>query len=222
MSRSAARDDEPTREIDPLSRTQETPTIESPMIDRVVADDAREGSTRRRSARRPSRPPSCRSTISASTSIRSKLPARSKTRLRSEKDATREGAAPLRDDEMTQLAPSLGSFDRTMEAPRVEKFDIESTGTIYIDQVDLAGGDTVEQPRPEIDSTASMKRPLDADGTWTSIWIICPARAADRRPCASRAPAIATSTRFSSDVFADRTCRSAARRSGRRRAAVGR
>ncbi len=43
---------------------------------------------------------------------------------------------------MTQLAPSLSSFDRTMEAPRVaERFDgdIESTGTIYIDQVDLTG-----------------------------------------------------------------------------------
>ena len=31
---SATRDEEPTREIDPLARTQETPTIESPMIDR--------------------------------------------------------------------------------------------------------------------------------------------------------------------------------------------
>src|SRR5690606_35793209 len=31
----------------------------------------------------------------------------------------------LRDDEMTQLAPSLGSQDRTMQAPRVETFDIE-------------------------------------------------------------------------------------------------
>ena len=30
----------------------------------------------------------------------------------------------------------MGSFDRTMKAPR-EKFDIETTGTIYIDQVDL-------------------------------------------------------------------------------------
>src|SRR6185295_14971989 len=56
----------------------------------------------------------------------------------------------------------------TMKAPR-EKFDIETTGTIYIDQVDLAGGDTVEQPRvAENDSTAEMKRPsmpkeLDVD-----------------------------------------------------------
>jgi pilus assembly protein FimV len=73
-------------------------------------------------------------------------------------------ASPLRDDEMTQLAPSLGSMDRTMEAPRVEKFDIESTGTIYIDHVDLTGGDTIEQRRPDtLDSTASLRRPADID-----------------------------------------------------------
>jgi pilus assembly protein FimV len=51
-----------------------------------------------------------------------------------------------------------------MEAPRVaERFDgdIDSTGTIYIDQVDLTGGgDTAEHPRPDVDSTASMKKPL--------------------------------------------------------------
>ncbi len=79
-----------------------------------------------------------------------------------EKD-TIENVRPLRDDEMTQLAPSLSSFDRTMEAPRVERFDgdIDSTGTIYIDQVDLTGGgDTAEHPRPDVDSTASMKKPL--------------------------------------------------------------
>jgi pilus assembly protein FimV len=54
-----------------------------------------------------------------------------------------------------------------MEAPRIEKFDIESTGTIYIDQVDLAssGGDsTQEQKRPEdLDSTASLQRPPAVD-----------------------------------------------------------
>jgi pilus assembly protein FimV len=79
-----------------------------------------------------------------------------------EKDTIQNPRA-LRDDEMTQLAPSLSSFDRTMEAPRVERFngDIESTGTIYIDQVDLTGaGDTAEHPRPDVDSTASMRKPL--------------------------------------------------------------
>ena len=46
----------------------------------------------------------------------------------------------------------------------MEKFDVESTGTIYIDQVDLsAGGDTVEQRRPDVDATAAMKRPMGHD-----------------------------------------------------------
>jgi pilus assembly protein FimV len=83
---------------------------------------------------------------------------------RENNDGSTRVARPIRDDEMTQLAPSLSSFDRTMEAPRIEKFDIESTGTIYIDQVDLArGGDTVEQARPtDLDSTASLQR-IDTD-----------------------------------------------------------
>ncbi len=69
----------------------------------------------------------------------------------------------LSDDELTQLAPSLGSFDRTMEAPRVEQFDSESSGTIYVDQTILTNGagDTVEQPRPDVDATASMKVPTE-------------------------------------------------------------
>ena len=105
---------------------------------------------------------------------------------------------------MTQLAPSLGNFDRTMKAPR-DKFDIETTGTIYIDQVDLAGGDTVEQPRvAENDSTAEMKRPsmpreLDVDldqlsGSGSGPETVRQTRAGDR-----------TADDFSSDVFADRT-----------------
>jgi pilus assembly protein FimV len=105
---------------------------------------------------------------------------------------------------MTQLAPSLSSFDRTMEAPRVAQFDVESTGTIYIDQVDLSGGDTVEQQRPDVDSTAAMKRPqqlsreidLDLDnlsGRGGADTVQHPARG-DRDV-----------DQFTSDVFADRT-----------------
>jgi pilus assembly protein FimV len=104
---------------------------------------------------------------------------------------------------MTQLAPGLGNFDRTMKAPR-EKFDIETTGTIYIDQVDLAGGDTVEQPRPENDSTAEMKRPsmpkdldLDLDqlsGSGSGPETVRQVRGSDGE-----------ADNFSSDVFADRT-----------------
>ena len=101
---------------------------------------------------------------------------------------------------MTQLAPSLGSLDRTMEAPRVEKFDIESTGTIYIDQVDLAGNDTVEQPRIDADSTASMRAPaIDLDVDLDNFGT--PQGAGGDTIQQPRAD----SDRFSDDVFADRT-----------------
>jgi len=120
-----------------------------------------------------------------------------------EKDATAENPAALRDDEMTQLAPAISNFDRTMKAPR-EKFDIETTGTIYIDQVDLAGGDTVEQPRVENESTAEMQRPsvpkdldLDLDalsGSGSGPETVKQVRGGDP-----------DEDRFSSDVFADRT-----------------
>ncbi len=153
-----------TREVDQLARTQETPTIESPMIDRTAqtvrekVDPAAFGK-------------------SGSTGDTAEL---SIDDLGLDENALDNGQAledttsiekdlgddirPLGDDEMTQLAPSLSSFDRTMEAPRVSRFDgdIESTGTIYIDQVDLAAaaGDTAEHPRPDVESTASLQKPL--------------------------------------------------------------
>ncbi|HEY4367248.1 MAG TPA: FimV/HubP family polar landmark protein [Steroidobacteraceae bacterium] len=223
-------EEEPTREMDPLARTQETPTIESPALERSLSD--RNGSERGGVDR-------------TSQTIRDKVDKAAFARnaadqtaelslddlgldvdalestgaleetasLEKDVDATigaTMGSRSIRDDEMTQLAPSLSSFDRTLEAPRVEKFDIESTGTIYIDQVDLGGGDTVEQPRPDVDSTASMRRPQHADidshadldvdldnfggtaaGTAQTVRY-------DRKPEAEV-------ERFSDDVFADRT-----------------
>ena len=121
------------------------------------------------------------------------------TALHKEDAGDTEIQRPISDDEMTQLAPSLGSMDRTMEAPRMETFDIESTGTIYVDQVDLSGGDTVEQRRPDVDSTASLQRPSDIDLDLdnlsaeqfdTNETIRHPSRAAD-----------ADVSRFSDDVF---------------------
>ncbi len=154
-----------TREIDALARTQETPTIESPMIDRTTST-VRE----KIDAALFSKGTSTGDTAELSIDDLG-LDADSLDQGRALEDThsldkdTIEDVRPLRDDEMTQLAPSLSSFDRTMEAPRVaERFDgdIESTGTIYIDQVDLTGGggDTAEHPRPDTDSTASMKSSL--------------------------------------------------------------
>jgi pilus assembly protein FimV len=194
-------DEEPTREFDPLSRTQETPTIETPQIDRG-AQTMRERAIREKAAKSEQTAELSLDDLGLDVdSLEASGSLEDTTSL--EKDPTAEGPAPIRDDEMTQLAPSIGNFDRTMKAPR-EKFDIETTGTIYIDQVDLAGGDTVEQPRvAENDSTAEMKRPsskdldLDLDhlsGSGSGPETVRQNRSGQR-----------DDDNFSSDVFADRT-----------------
>ncbi len=196
-------DEEPTREMDPLSRTQETPTIETPAIDRS-AQTSRERTIREKVASSKAEQTAELSLDDLGLDVDSLETSGSLEDTTSlEKDTTAESPAPLRDDEMTQLAPSISNFDRTMKAPR-DKFDIETTGTIYIDQVDLAGGDTVEQPRVENDSTAEMKRPsvpkhldLDLDalsGSGSGPETVKQVRSGDP-----------DEDRFSSDVFADRT-----------------
>jgi pilus assembly protein FimV len=157
-------DEDATRELDPLARTQETPTIESPMLERgdaTIREKADTSDFGKLSAEQTAEISLDDLGLDAETMDHSRA-LEDTTSIEKDGD-TVESARPLHDDEMTQLAPSLSSFDRTMEAPRVEKFDVESTGTIYIDQVDLSGGDTVEQPRADIDSTASMKSPVDLD-----------------------------------------------------------
>jgi pilus assembly protein FimV len=112
-------DETRSREYDPLSRTQETPTIESPVLEST-------GQTSR---------------MRALNGRKGQAAARNGAGAYEDVTAMRAGA--LRDDERTQLAPSLGNLDRTMLAPRSED------NAIYIDQVDLSqGGDTVEQRRP--------------------------------------------------------------------------
>jgi pilus assembly protein FimV len=206
-------DEEPTRELDPLARTQETPTIESPMLDRG-ATTVREKADRGAFARNN---PEQTAELSIDdlgldvSSLDSSGSLEDTTSL--ERDGDTEITPPLRDDDMTQLAPSLGSLDRTMEAPRparpkgaasdTGRFDIESTGTIYIDQVDLSGGDTVEQPRPDVDATAAMKSPsaLDVD-----LDDMGGSDARDVQHTVRQArPGQVEDEDFSSDVFADRT-----------------
>jgi pilus assembly protein FimV len=172
----AASDEEPTREMDPLARTQETPTIESPQLDRspTVRERLEKSAFTKNGVDQTAElslddlgfdTDSLEATgsLEDTSSLEKDLGATEIAPRYTERTAADRALA---DDEMTQLAPSLSSFDRTLEAPRVEKYDIESTGTIYIDQVDLAGGgDTVEQPRPDVDSTASMQRPTIAEHT---------------------------------------------------------
>lgn len=203
-------DDEPTRELDPLARTQETPTIESPMIDRT-AQTVREKTDKSVFAKAGTDQTAELSLDDLGLDVDSLEHAGSledTTSLEKDTGETEVASRPLRDDEMTQLAPSISSFDRTMEAPRPvgDKFDIESTGTIYIDQVDLGGGDTVEQQRPDVDSTASMQRlgGLDAE---VDLDLDNLSGATERNDTTVRHPARGHNEddRFSSDVFAERT-----------------
>ena len=211
-------DEEPTREFDPLSRTQETPTIETPQIDRG-AQTMRERAIREKAAKAEQTAELSLDDLGLDVdSLEASGSLEDTTSL--EKDPTAEGPAPIRDDEMTQLAPSIGNFDRTMKAPR-EKFDIETTGTIYIDQVDLAGGDTVEQPRvAENDSTAEMKRPSlegPGPGSGSPVRLGQWAETVRQNRSGQRDDDNFSSRRVRGSHF-----RSAARRPGRRRAAVGR
>lgn len=201
--------DEPTRELDPLARTQETPTIESPMLDGSAAA-AREKADRAlaRGAAEQTAELSIDDLGLDVSTLDNAGSLEDTTSL--ERDIAE---ASLRDDEKTQLAPSLSSLDRTMEAPRPQRlegaqtsdtgrFDIESTGTIYIDQVDLSGGDTVEHVRPDVDSTASMKSPgaLDVDLDHLGGPDAGDTQQTVRQPRAGD-PEV---EQFSSDVFAER------------------
>ncbi len=159
--------DEPTRELDPLARTQETPTIESPQIDRI-SQTIREKVDKTQLSKADQTAELSLDDLGLDVDALEATGSLEETHALTREDDSTRVARPIGDDEMTQLAPSLSSFDRTMEAPRVEKFDIDSTGTIYIDQVDLAqnshGGDTVEQARPDdMDSTASLQRLSDVE-----------------------------------------------------------
>ena len=219
-------DDDATREIDPLARTQETPTIESPILDRG-AETVREKTDTAELSKLSSEQTaeislddlgldaeaidhsgsledttSLEKDTDAGDTVESARPLRD--------DEMTQIARPLRDDEMTQLAPSLGNLDRTMEAPQppVQKFDLDTTGTIYIDQVDLSGNDTVEQPRADVDSTATMKGPsaLDLD-----LGALDEPASASNDTIRHERPGNGHSDedRFSSDVFSDSATESA-------------
>lgn len=202
-------DDEPTREIDPLARTQETPTIESPMIDRASQTMSEKiDSTALAKAGTDQTAEVSLDELGLDVDALETTGALEQTASLEQDPADDVGGTgvmpALRDDELTQLAPSLGSFERTMEAPHMaapaaEKFDIGSTGTIFIDQVDLAGGDTVEQPRPDIDSTAAMVKPSAAELDVDLDNFAEPASGDTVRHTVSEAD------QFSDDVFTERT-----------------
>jgi pilus assembly protein FimV len=191
-----------TREVDALARTQETPTIESPVIDRT-AQTVREKVDKAIFDKGLSTGDTAELSIDDLGLEVNDVEHGGALEDTTSIDKDDAQARTLRDDELTQLAPSLSSLDRTMEAPRVGRFDgdIESTGTIYIDQVDLTGsGDTAEHPRPDVDSTASMKKPLAMTDIDLDLDDIEPRVSNDTVRQPRREEDV-----FSDDVFGDRT-----------------
>ncbi len=200
-------DEESTRELDPLARTQETPTIESPVLNRSSAT-IREKADKAVFARASAEQTAELSLDDLGLDVNALDNSGSLEDTTSlESDTGEKEVGQLRDDEMTQLAPSLRSFERTMQSPSLDQFDVESTGTIYIDQVDLSGGgDTVEQRRPDVDATATMKTPRKLD---LDLDHLAGADARDAQSTVRQARAGHTEDdQFSSDVFADRTAES--------------
>lgn len=195
-----------TREVDVLSRTQETPTIESPVIDRT-SQTVRERVDRAIYNKGSGSGDTAELSIDdLGLDVNEGEQATLEDTTSIDKDDRQ--ARPLRDDEMTQLAPSISSFDRTMEAPRPARTsagrfdgDVESTGTIYVDEVDLsgAGGDTAEHRRPDVDATASMKKPLAMTDIDLDLDDLEPRVSSDTVRQARREEDV-----FSTDVFGDR------------------
>jgi pilus assembly protein FimV len=194
-------DEEPTREM--AARTQEIPTIESPVIDRDrVSQTIREKIDKTGFGKISTEQTAELSLDDLGLDVDSLETTGSledTTALTDDDSGETELAPGLRDDDKTQLAPAgLGNLDRTFEVPQVRKRgDTDSTGTIYIDQVDLAQGDTVEQRRPDVDSTASMPAP-DLDINLDNLEATQESSRTVRKPRAAE-------DRFSSEVFADAT-----------------
>lgn len=144
--------EERSREYDPLSRTQETPTIESPVLETSQTSRMRAVGGRKGQQAAVARD---RSGANAGAYEDTAAMARNQ--------------AALRDDERTQLAPSLGNLDRTMLAPRGEKYDADNA--FYIDQVDLSqAGDTIEQRRPGRSANANMLDEMDDGGQGDDVF----------------------------------------------------
>jgi pilus assembly protein FimV len=135
-------DETRSRDYDPLSRTQETPTIESPVLESTGQTSRMRALSGRKGQGAPA------PAVARGGGDRGdRMDSYERSGAYEDTTALARGNAGLRDDERTQLAPSLGNLDRTMLAPRGEKYDAENA--IYIDQVDLTqGGDTIEQQRP--------------------------------------------------------------------------
>jgi pilus assembly protein FimV len=160
-------DDEPTREMDPNARTQETPTIESPFLhDR--------GSATIREKLDTSVFDQADRTIEQTAELSLDEIGLDVSDLETT-GTVADDTQQIGDDDMTRLAERHRNFDptsdtKTMLAPHMDEIDEaqeeESTGnTITVEQIDFGAGDTAEQQRPSVDGTGMFKatQKIDVD-----------------------------------------------------------
>jgi pilus assembly protein FimV len=135
-------DEPPAGERNPTpttARTQQTPTLESPMLDRASSSIRERVSYGRAGAEQTAELSiddlgldlddiDHSGALEGTSSLENKL---------------RGMSSPLRDDDRTQLAPSIAA--QGFEAQQTFEDDLENTGTIYIDQVDLTNAHTDSQ-----------------------------------------------------------------------------
>ena len=164
--RRGADDEEPTREMDTNARTQETPTVESPGLDRTV-QTIREKMDKRLFSDANNIEHTAEVAID---DLGLDLDDFEETGALDD-TGRHEADEPLRDDELTRIAQSPrfdSSLDKTVESPAPGDAE-EGTSTIFIEeQPEFGAADTAEHPRldfdsRDIESTSEMKMARDID-----------------------------------------------------------
>jgi len=184
-SGSATVADDDTREMDANARTQETPTLESPVLARMD-DSLREPTVEMNFGEHSTEQTAELSIDDLGLDVGSLESTGSLERTTALIGARREHLGDeIGDEELTRIAPSLSlppkgrpaSLEPTMEVPqitletsqRVKSNDDDSAegdvgvSTIYLEQLESPSGDVVQTLGPRSDETAHMLSPSDLD-----------------------------------------------------------
>lgn len=178
--------DDDTREMDGNARTQETPTIESPVLG-ALEDSLREPTVEMNFGDQSTDQTAELSIDDLGLDVGSLESTGSLERTTALSGARREHLGDeLGDDELTRIAPAMSlppkakpaALEPTMEVPqmtletsqRVKSKDRDDDGdgdvgisTIYLEQMDADSGDVMDTLGPRADETAHMLSPADLD-----------------------------------------------------------
>jgi pilus assembly protein FimV len=184
-SGSAALADDDTREMDSNARTQETPTIESPVLARMQ-ESLREPTVEMHFGEQSTDQTAELSIDDLGLDVGSLESTGSLERTTALSGARREHLGDeIGDEEMTRIAPAAlippkarpASLEPTMEVPQIsletsqrvkgnsedsEDGDV-GVSTIYLEQMDAGSGDVLDTLGPRGDETAHMLSPADLD-----------------------------------------------------------